>query len=172
MIAQWVLGRPAIYGIPTSLPFLELGETIYEDPWPPRSISAASAGAVAQTMPLADRELPVRRSNAARLSVAVRSSPGLQLIESSPPGEPGYLRLPLIARGTIRNSLVDASARRLGVLPSYPRAIFQLDQFQRCWNNRGGRIKGAAQLAEQLVTLPTHGLLTERDLRCLEKLLV
>ena len=32
--AQWLLGRPSLYGVPASLPFLGLGETVYREPTP------------------------------------------------------------------------------------------------------------------------------------------
>jgi perosamine synthetase len=42
--AQWLLGRPSVYGIPRAIPFLGLGETVFRRP---SAASAMSRGAIA-----------------------------------------------------------------------------------------------------------------------------
>ena len=41
--AQWVMGRPGLYGIPSAIPALRLGEMVYHPAHAPRSLSAAAA---------------------------------------------------------------------------------------------------------------------------------
>jgi dTDP-4-amino-4,6-dideoxygalactose transaminase len=45
----------------------------------------------------------------------------------------------------------------------------QLHAAHACCVNCNEKFPGAALLAEQLITLPTHGLLNENDLRALER---
>ncbi|MHB1329261.1 MAG: hypothetical protein ACYC2K_13775, partial [Gemmatimonadales bacterium] len=46
LLAQWILGRPLLYGIPQAIPGLGLGETRYHDPRPPSAIGRLAAGVV------------------------------------------------------------------------------------------------------------------------------
>ncbi len=56
LAAQWALGRPALYGIPASLPFLGLGETIYKEPWEPRGMATGPAAALLANWEASKRE--------------------------------------------------------------------------------------------------------------------
>ena len=62
--AQWALGRPALYALPSAIPALHLGETIYHPAHDPRAITAASASLVRASLARADADLAVRRRNA------------------------------------------------------------------------------------------------------------
>src|SRR5690606_9338949 len=74
VVAQWALGRPRLYGIPASLPFLGLGETRYRDAGPPVPMDAAVAARILASRAAADEEAAARRRNAARYSGAVSGS--------------------------------------------------------------------------------------------------
>jgi hypothetical protein len=53
-------------------------------------------------------------------------------------------------------------------MPGYPGALGALPGFGSRAVNAGDRYPGATRLVERLVTLPTHGALTEADLLLLE----
>jgi perosamine synthetase len=166
LVGQWAVGRPALYGIPASLPFLHLGETIYHPPRPPRGATAASLAVLAKIWWESDREIRTRKANAARLTRAVADSPFVSLVAAIPSGEPGYLRLPVILReGAATGWLAEGSA--LGVARGYPQPLSELPSLRA----RAAAIEplpGAAALAARLLTLPTHRFLQERDLSRLE----
>ncbi|MGH7247571.1 MAG: DegT/DnrJ/EryC1/StrS family aminotransferase, partial [Pseudomonadota bacterium] len=69
--ALWALGRPSLYGIPSRIPMLRLGETVYRAAHEPQSISAFSAALVARGLQAAPREINTRSRVAALLSNAV-----------------------------------------------------------------------------------------------------
>lgn len=164
--AQWLLARPALYGIPSSLPFLHLGETIYRSPAPPAAPAAACSAMLAATWPLAAAESDVRRRNAGRLLGSLDGEKRAWTIRIPDRSIAGYLRLPLVASAATRAAV--AEARRFGVMPGYPRSLIDLKGF----GGRSGLPResyvGARTLAEGLITLPTHGVLREDDLRRLE----
>lgn len=164
--AQWLLGRPTLYGIPASLPFLHLGETVYHPPTRHREMSAVAASTLAVTWPLGEREAVTRRSNAARLL----TGHGVELTPLCIPSgcEPGYLRLPLVASPGARAAAASDEARRLGIMPGYPQALCDLDGFRSRVLSPDDAFPGARVLAERLVTLPTHSLLEEADLLRIE----
>jgi len=167
--AQLLLERPNLYAFPAALPFLRLGQTIYREPRPLRAPTSVSCPVIAATWALAEREVEVRRRNAARLFDELRRQPGFETMRASPHARPGYLRLPLLASPDARRAAVEARARRLGIAVGYPKLLCDLGPFgQRCLN-RSVPFPGGRLLTARLCTLPTHGRLEEHDLERLEQ---
>jgi dTDP-4-amino-4,6-dideoxygalactose transaminase len=166
-LAQWVLARPSLYALPSAVPFLRLGETIYHPAHPAAGLPHSSAGILSVTMRLAEAEAARRRGNAVRLLEAARAA-GFATIEPAPGAEPGYLRLPLLDTGPSMRTRARA-ARALGIFPGYPVPLAQLPGFAPRVRNRDAAFPGAQTLAGRLATLPAHSLLTEADLSRLER---
>jgi dTDP-4-amino-4,6-dideoxygalactose transaminase len=164
--AQWLVGRPSLYALPAALPFLQLGETIYHAPSPVRAMSDVAARTLAVTLALGESEAAVRRAHAARLME--RCGAGLTAVRVPPGAEPGYLRLPLLATPAAREAAESAAGRTLGIMPGYPRALCGLEVFSERVLNRAEEFPGARVLERSLVTLPVHGLLSERALAAIE----
>ena len=162
--AQWAFGRRALYGLPASLPFLNLGETVYRDPEPPGGMPAACAGVLTRTLDLQEEEADRRRAHAARLRRAVERSPGLRAMTPPEGSRPGWLRFPVVAETPgAKSRLGGRRARRHGIMPGYPEPLSQLQGFRHRCRNVGTRFPGAEELASRLFTLPTHGRLREED---------
>jgi dTDP-4-amino-4,6-dideoxygalactose transaminase len=166
--AQLLLEHPSVYAIPAALPFLRLGETIYRKPRPLRGPAVASNAMIAATWTLADREVDARRRNAECLLEALEGQPDLAAIRAGAGARPGYLRLPVFASRGARRAAVEPAARRLGIMPAYPKALCDLDDFGAQCVNRDAALPGARLLADRLCTLPTHGRLESADLEELE----
>lgn len=173
--AQWALGRPALYGLPAALPFLELGETVYRPPRPPAGAPPACLAVLERSWEPSLREAEGRRRRARRLLEAVRAAGDLEAIEVPPEGRPGWLRLPVLARSAAaRERLSGRAARGLGVMPGYPRPLHRLEACRAAL--AGGRIPadadlpGAVTLARSLYTLPVHGRTSRIDRERLEGL--
>src|SRR5690606_26401684 len=62
-LAQYVLGRPAVYALPRALPWLHLGETRYRPPVPPAPMTRTAAALLRASKDEADREAGLRRAN-------------------------------------------------------------------------------------------------------------
>lgn len=148
--AQWVLGRPALYWIPESLPFMRLGETVWHDPWLPEGLPAFAAGALVASWPRSTREV---RARAVCASQWMLLRPGLTVPSSAAPNAvPGYLRLPVLARTTEeRTRLLQVP----GAMPGYPVILPQVPQLQGTIIG-DGPWPGANRLVQDLVTLPCH----------------
>lgn len=164
-LAQWALGRPRLYGIPASLPFLSLGETVYREPQPPTGLSASCAGVLIRTLDLEAGESERRRAHAGRLRTAVKTASDVRNVELIENSRPGWLRLPVLADSDeARSRLTYGRSHRLGIMPGYPKPLHQLGGFtQRC-RNGADAFPGSEGLASSLFTLPTHGLMTGSDL--------
>jgi dTDP-4-amino-4,6-dideoxygalactose transaminase len=167
LAAQWLLARPAIYGVPAALPFLGLGQTAYRAPHAPRAAARLQGAVLERTLPLEPAETAVRRAHATRLIGAATGS-GQWSVPRVPEGAaPSWLRLPVLPAGTARPAAM-GRARRLGVMPGYPRALADLRGFGGRVGNADWGFPGARMLAERLITLPTHSRLREPDLEALE----
>lgn len=157
--AQWLLGRPALYALPTSLPFLHLGEVVYHPPWEPAAMSRVSQSLLPGAIPRSLAEVEPRRRHAQRLTTAARAA-GLRPIREVPDSRPGALRFPLLMSA---DAVGDA---RLGILRPYPRAVGDYEAIRPLLD--GPATEQSRDLAARVVTLPAHSLLSEGDLRALE----
>jgi hypothetical protein len=167
--AQWILARPRLYGWPAAIPWLRLGQTVYRAPHAPGPWSRAAAGMLSHTYRLARAEETARRGTGRHL--AARLPPRARCGHATAPGaEPGYLRLPALARDPeAREALVGrGGGAPLGVAPAYPRALPDLPALRGAIANPGGPFSGARLLADRLCTLPTHSRLSGRDILALE----
>jgi len=162
--AQWLLARPSLYAVPASLPFLQLGATVFRAPHSPRGMAAANAGVLARTIPLQESEVQCRNRNASRL---LRSAGSWSIPVTGPGAGAGYLRLPLLLPEAVAVLRESPEARRLGIMPGYPVPLPMLPGSPF----RGGSAPGAESLAARLVTLPVHSLLRETDLARIERVL-
>ena len=148
---------PWLYWFPAGLPFLRLGETIFYDDFPIRSLSGFQARL------LREWKTRIAELNAARLEAVefyVESIPNAPRSAANVP----CLRFPLlIADANERRALLAEDAgRRLGISWMYPTSVGAIPQLS-------GRLPGytfpqAEKVAASLVTLPTHPLLTRSDL--------
>ncbi len=161
--AQWLFGRPTLYWLPTALPFLRLGETIYRDPHAARDASLSCRAVLALTAGLDDVERTARRRAAGRLAAEVieGAEPCLPTVVCG--GDPGYLRLPVLCSRETHGASY-AALVRLGILPAYARSLADLPGFDRRVSNAAQGFEGARTLARQLMTVPTHSRQSEPDL--------
>jgi perosamine synthetase len=171
LLAQWLLARPSIYGLPLSIPSLRLGETIYRAPSPPAGPSSFAAGVLTRTMRLVLAEAERRRSNARWLLERIPAGGAVSAPRPPAGTEPGFLRLPVLADASVMARFRTDSARALGVWPGYPKPLADLDGFGSRRQDPAEDTPGARTLAQQLFTLPTHSLLDPASLAGLGRLL-
>lgn len=165
--AQWLFARPAVYGLPASIPFLGLGGTVYHRPRAPGGMSAFSSGVLRASLHLEDREAEVRRRNAGRLAGVIAGTHGAlrAVVPEEAGSRPGYLRLPVLVEDAARlDAMRSDAAARLGILPSYPVSLADLPGFAERVLNRGEDFGGARRLAQRLVTVPVHSRVGVGDL--------
>lgn len=162
--AQSVLGRPALYGLPASIPWLGLGETRYRAPVAPECMSRFAAAVLMHSRAAAEREAENRRRNGHALATALAGSRKVSSVRTAGAGvSPGFLRFPARVAGGFSGLAARDRLARLGVAPSYPQPLARLPAVSNRLVAPNRRFLGAETLARELVTLPTHSLLTDRD---------
>jgi dTDP-4-amino-4,6-dideoxygalactose transaminase len=155
--AQWLVGRPALYGIPAAIPALQIGETVYHDAGDPAPLSAAAATLVVRALAGADVERAARARVADRLHAMLAAAHAMRLVQPIIGGISGYLRLPVLDAGR-RAPLASA-----GVVRSYPRPLSEEPIGIELARSGEPAMLGAKTVCEQLWTLPTHRMVGSSD---------
>jgi len=162
LVFMTVFIRPRLYWLPTALPFLRLGQTVYPRDIAIRRLSGMQAGL------LRGWRSRLAQSNHARSETAIDLSRRLRL--PLPHGPRPYLRLPLLAATAAeRDRMVTRSHERgLGLSVAYPTPINEIPDLRAIFN--GARFPSARRVADSLLTLPTHHWLSEADKRAIVRL--
>jgi len=173
MAAYGLMLRPELYWIPNSIPFLGIGETIFNSGFPMARMCEMSCrlGSV-----LLDR---ISLLNSIRIGIAdtllnrLRDCPDLRF-----PGYDGdvvipYLRLPILAANkSVRDTAISRlRASGIGASAMYPSTIAEIPGIDVHPSERSGELSGAKEIADCLLTLPTHPYVTGRDIERMTDLL-
>jgi perosamine synthetase len=162
VLAMRLLIDPQLYWLPTGLPFLKLGETRFYRDFPMHRIDGTKAGL------LMNWKDQLERSNSSRCLTARefmhRLAPNMPVIHPPSGEKTVYLRLPLLtASKTAKETLCALSKKHgLGISPLYPTAIQAIDELKDRIEETNFPV--ATIVAERLVTLPVHHLMTQNDL--------
>lgn len=157
--AQWVLGRPSLFALPSMVPWLHLGEMVYHEASEPAAMSMTSASLVPSAFSLERRDLSERRARARQLDVVARRAADVAAPSSIAGGEPGYLRY----------ALRDLTGRRtapenLGIGHPYPRPWVEQPELAGLLLPAEAPTAAASQLASSLITMPTHQFVRASDI--------
>ena len=148
--------------MPRSLPFLRLGETLFEPRVPIRRMSSFQAGLARQWRKRLEEQRAVRKSNVTRWMAAL-DAPGQRPSPFAGIRALGLPRVPLrISDTRARESLLRESALQgLGIMPVYPTSIAAIPELRDGLGD--GAFPVADRCARELVTLPTHAYLGADD---------
>jgi len=167
--AQWLLGRPWIYGLPVRFPWLKLGETVYRPPTSPRPMTRAAVGIALAGRHGSEREVRARIAHAHELLSRLPVSPLLRPVGMHKQPGASFLRLPLLGTHGMRGFPSPERARRLGVSPGYPIPLPELPAISEI-ARMSGSWPGAVRLSEGLITMPTHSKLSPGNIEELAEL--
>lgn len=155
--AQWLLGRPSLYALPSAIPSLGLGETAFKTPTHPQGLDPRSARLAIATVGSLERERALRRSNAIAYGALDLEGWGWRRPATVTDPSTGWLRYPILG---IPRAIASREWRRLGIARGYPRALPDLPE-ARPIAEGSAQYPGAKEIAAQLWTLPTHSYVSE-----------
>ena len=158
-----VLIRPNYFWLPAGLPFLKLGQTFFYKTFPLQKLSTKRAAL------LRNWRRRLMESNRVRTETAVNLYKNLLSAGVRRTVVP-YLRFPLLAADReTRNSIFARSQRMgLGLSLMYPSPINEIYELRDTF--AGQFFPGAKRVADTLVALPTHHLLSENDKKAIANL--
>ncbi len=154
---------PAMFWLPKSLPFLQLGQTIYKPDFQISGFTSFQAG-MARNWQSRLARFQARRCENLR---SIVNGAG----ESFKDFLPGIgrasclLRLPLLLKNEeMRRRLLSVAEKRgLGIMGSYPTAINGIDALAADFGEK--TFPGAVRASRLLVTMPLHPLLSANDIQ-------
>lgn len=161
--------RPSLFRLPASLPFLGLGETIYDVGFPMSRLGGFQSALGCRMIGDLDRINEHRRANGLNLAERIRGESQYRIplkINKSTI----CLRLPVYAQNKDHRDRVIARLRQAGVVASqmYPSTIPSIDQVREYLvedqSRQSDDYPGATMVTERVFTLPTHPFVTAADL--------
>lgn len=154
-LALSLLTRPALFWLPKALPFLRLGETIYDPEFPMRRLSGLQAGLARGWQPKLAALQCTRKTWVAewqKILKPIRKGAARPL-----------LRYPVMLDSADEACRVVEESNRLGlgIAPSYPDAVHRVPELAADF--AGEDFPAARDVAQRLVTLPVHGFVRGAD---------
>jgi dTDP-4-amino-4,6-dideoxygalactose transaminase len=151
--------RPSLYWLPRSLPFLNIGASVYNPDFTRSPFTPFQAGIAGRMLLRLPEITRTRRTSARMLRECLSGCKGFFLPRPVMGTEPVYLRFPLLIDGSgpVRE------APELGMVRSYPEPLNRIRELHTHLVNGADPFPGAHRLADRLVTLPTHQFVTGRD---------
>jgi dTDP-4-amino-4,6-dideoxygalactose transaminase len=176
--------HPLLFWFPKALPFLKLGETIYDPNFKIKKMSSFQAGLANDWEDKLTKFIKMRSANSRYWKACFQPSPNSQLATDSSnlPASSfqllanisdidSFLRFPVsINDRSFRKSILEKSQRKgLGIMHTYPDSINGIQELKEEFN--GQNFPVAKILAKNLVTLPVHPLVSEQDMQRIIRLL-
>lgn len=154
---QTMFIRPDFYWFPKNLPFLKIGETHYYAEFPVKKFTGFQAGL------LHDWREKLEAMNRVRSGNAKYYIEYFQLSGKIPIHENGlyYNRFPMYAADKTSKDKLCEMGDVFGISSMYPSPIHKIKEIKD--NYKHIHFGSAEFVADTLVTLPTHGLINEKD---------
>jgi len=169
-LGMMLFTHPSLYWVPLSLPFLKLGQTLFEPHFPILKMSSFQAGLAKNWRERLAQSRDGRKKTVDRwiAILEARRIRGSHFVNAQ---SLGLLRFPLrVSDKAKRGALLRESAwMGLGIMSVYPASINAIPELQRTFKGRAFAV--AESRARELVTLPTHGYLTEDDVAAICRLM-
>jgi len=147
---------PWIYWLPQRMPFLHIGASVFNPHFERGGLTPFQAGIAGKMLDRLAEINSKRKTVAERFCRILKDS--CNFIQPVAGSEPVYLRLPVF-------SATDATRERQGhgVVKSYPLSLDAIPSLRPFLVATDKRYPVSQNLAETLVTLPTHEFVTESD---------
>ncbi len=174
-LALFMLRRPRMYTLPASLPWLNIGASIFEPNFPDGPMCPYAQGLTLASLPLLEQANAARRQWAERYTRLLHSHGELRPISPQPHTKPVYLRYPVMVEDNSQKCIqkilqhnAGRTARKLGISRAFPLPLNAVPHLQSHLAPHVGHVQndfsGARYAAEHLITLPTHDQVQGKDL--------
>lgn len=165
MLAGAALLHPSLYRIPQSLPFLRLGETVFDPRFPLRRFSGLARSLFGLLFDRMEAVCDARRRNASQLEAALAGNKAFSPPVTLPGSSPVFIRFPVLARDAqLRERALDAlHAAGIGASGYYPAAICDIPELARR-PDPPAHCPRAEELSRRLLTLPSHPFVGPQDI--------
>ncbi|HDS00480.1 MAG TPA: hypothetical protein ENO07_00540, partial [candidate division Zixibacteria bacterium] len=155
--------RPRLYWIPARIPFLHLGETVFDPDFKLSQLSGIQKSVSALMFNELSGINSIRKKNALAIGQALIDNGSYMIPGYTESNCPAYIRLPVICPN---NSWRDRAIQKLvsrGINATimYPCGIHQIPGIREHLGPDCGHFPGAEMVADRLLTIPTHPYLKQ-----------
>ncbi len=170
-IALTIFIHPELFWLPKALPFLKLGETIFDPDFPLKKMSPFQAG-LAKKWQIRLRNIKSQNQQKANAFTAIFQKN--EILTSSmicPNKNHTLLKLPLKIFDTqILDRILSKSGKQgLGIMRTYPESINNIKELKNLFKNKD--YPKATMISKHLLTLPVHHFLSLSDSVQIKKLI-
>jgi len=158
--------HPGLYWLPDKMPFLKLGQTVFDEHFVSGNLSQIQKSAGAVLFPGLGKINQVRSRNAEAICRGISGDNRYQVPGYRTDSFPIYLRLPvLVENRQVRDRLVNLLQRE-GIKSSsmYPSTIRKIEGIEKYLASPEDNFQGAEAVVERLLTLPTHHYVKDSDI--------
>lgn len=151
-----------LYWIPDNLPFLRIGETIYNPDFPVRKMAENRERLGRIMMDRLDQINQNRVTVANKYRSKLQGIKGIELPDICDDIKPCFLRMPVLISNNSKREKILKFGHRLGISCMYPGPVSKLPE-RSSDITRECDCSVAEKVANSLITLPTHFGVTDRD---------
>jgi len=162
-VALNMLLRPNLFWIPKAIPFLKLGETIFDLHFPMKKLSAFQAGLAKDWVPRLREFRNIRQKNI-RQWIKFISKSQMPFFQNDAKDLPELIRLPILLSNLEKRNcfLAENERQGLGAAIAYPNIISEITEFSASFS--GQEYSEAKTIAQRLITLPVHVFVNRDDI--------
>lgn len=166
VLAYAGLLHPRLYWIPSSMPGLDLGKTLYTTDYPVGRSSRALSALALVMIGRRDAFTAARVERARLIRHKLDGLATLRFVSSVAGSEPVYLRLPALASDQAEQARLIAALQRAGIgaTASYPAALADVPALRNRLAGSARSTGGGRAVAARIVTLPTHPFVSTADI--------
>lgn len=163
-IALSILIHPNLFWIPKMLPFLKLGETIFDPDFPIRKFSGFQAGIARNWETKLSFFLKERNKRVEQYRKLLYGIDNCTILSNHWEGDTlSCIRFPLLLQREkdVARILLTSEKRGLGISKTYPNSI---DTIEKIISHCNSPCLNAQNVARELLTLPCHSFVNKKDI--------
>ena len=153
--------RPSLFWIPKSLPFLKLGETIYDPNFKIKKMSAFQAGLAKGWQEKLKNLIKIRKTNSEYWAKFLSA----KALNSKPKTKIAYslVRFPFISNTAKHRDIIFQTSQKhgLGIMPTYPDSLNGINELKNQFKDQN--FPKAKECVNNLLTLPVHSFVSQKD---------
>ncbi len=163
--------HPLLFWLPKSLPFLKLGQTIFEPEFPIKKMSSFQAGLAKNWQTRLKNIISIRQQKTNAFTSAFQKNDNLTSSMIHQNGTHSLLRVPLkIYDSKILDRILFKSEKQgLGIMRAYPDSINNIKELKNLFKNK--TYPNAAMISKHLLTLPAHHFVSLSESLQIKKLI-
>jgi len=163
--------RPGLFWFPKLLPFLKLGQTIFEPGFPLKKISSFQAGLTKNWRERLKEMNSIRQQKSHFFYEYFKSNNNLASSLIRQDENNFFLRFPLkiYDKRVFESILLKSEKSGLGIMRAYPNSINHIQELKHFFE--GKNYPEAYKISKQLLTLPVHDFISHSDHLKIKKLI-